>query len=66
VSPRADLEDFENGVASLGSGSVSTLTTYPGARLNPHREFPPGFHGANPGPSFDEPAASPRRTRRPS
>lgn len=59
--PRADLEDWEDGVATMGIGSASTLTTYDRAPGSPYREFPPGFHGANPGPSYEE---APTRKRR--
>lgn len=53
-----DLYDFI--VPSIGS--ASTITTYDKpVRVKP-REFPPGFHGANPGPS-DEPAPKPSRRR---
>ena len=45
----------------LGVGSASTITTYDKpVRVRP-REFPPGFHGASPGPSHDE--APPRRRK---
>lgn len=36
-----------------GTGVVTTLPMHDGMRL-PRREFPPGFAGANPGPSVEE------------
>jgi hypothetical protein len=46
---------------TLGVGSASTITTYDKPIRLPPRAFPPGFHGANPGPSIDEDPPRPRR-----
>lgn len=69
--------DDDNGMAGFMGGSATTLNT-DGKAPKRTREFPPGFHGANPGPSHDDerpraarvtPAASsarpPSRSRRP-
>jgi hypothetical protein len=50
--PRAD-DWYDDGFIQPG-GSASTLHSWPDQPL-PQREFPPGFHGANPGPSHPEP-----------
>lgn len=44
-------------------GSASTLFRTDKPIPAPTREFPPGFHGAAPGPSHDE-SEPPRRTRK--
>lgn len=49
---RADDEDWVD-YLTLGVGSASTLMPYDKPiRVKP-RAFPPGFDGANPGPSDD-------------
>lgn len=50
---RADLWTYEGGNTS-GGGSASPIGYFPDQPLR-RREFPPGFHGANPGPSYPEP-----------
>lgn len=54
-------DDWEADGPVPSVGSASTVSRDGAAKRQ--REFPPGFHGANPGPSYeDEPA--PRRPRR--
>jgi hypothetical protein len=51
--------------APLGCGFGSVISNpAPAGRKPPPREFPPGFHGANPGPSHPEPAAPKRHPRK--
>lgn len=51
-----------------GIGAATTITeNFVPPKHRPKREFPPGFHGANPGPSYDEDEEPPppkKRTRR--
>jgi hypothetical protein len=61
VKPRGDVWDLLEG-PEPAVGSASTLSG-PGARV-PERAFPPGFAGANPGPSHDEPARKTPRRRK--
>lgn len=50
-------------LSGFAGGSATTLNS--DGKWKRFREFPPGFHGANPGPSHDDdapqPAAAPRR-----
>lgn len=52
------------GLEGFMGGSATTLNT-DGKAPRRTREFPPGFHGANPGPSHDDEAPRPRRAPRP-
>lgn len=55
-------EDDE-GLEGFAIGSASTLT-HDSKAPRRTREFPPGFHGANPGPSHDDEAPPPPKRRR--
>lgn len=59
MKPRADVLDPDDW-RQPAVGSATTITLAPGPRRK--REFPPGFHGAAPGPSHDE-EAPPRPAR---
>ena len=51
--PRPRADDWLDEGVWLGSGSASTLNPLRDWKP-PVREFAPGFHGANPGPSHDD------------
>lgn len=55
--PRSD-EESGDGLAGFLGGSATTLNT-DGKWAKRKREFAPGFHGANPGPSHEDDAPSP-------
>jgi hypothetical protein len=52
-------DDNGSGMAGFMGGSATTLNT-DGKAPKRTREFPPGFHGANPGPSHDDERPRPR------
>jgi hypothetical protein len=61
VNPRRPygIGDDDDGLAGFMGGSATTMNSDGKRRRT--REFPPGFHGANPGPSYDEdPPRAPR------
>jgi len=57
--------EYDDGMEGFAVGTATTLSA-DGARPQRPREFPPGFAGANPGPSHDDDAPpTPRRRARP-
>ncbi len=58
--PRFD-EGWDEDPNPWGIGSACTLSPYGGTARE--RAFPPGFHGAAPGPSHPEADAPPKRRR---
>lgn len=57
-----EMDGPDPGAHDIGAASALTVIARPAGWSPPAREFAPGFHGANPGPSHPEPA--PRRGRR--
>lgn len=59
-----EMNSPDEGAHDIGTASALTVIVRPAGWSPPVREFPPGFHGAAPGPSHPEPAARKRRRRR--
>lgn len=62
MKPRTGDVWGEDDAPTESVGSVTTLNK-DGALRRPAREFPPGFAGANPGPSYDDVPPKPHKPR---